>query len=485
MMHPLKKRGPFGMTSANRNKNELVPELRWKDLLSCQWGARGAVFLALIHLSVLWMSCYPQDDLDDKAVHYYCAARLYTDHVHAEAIAKALPAWLSQLDTARQRFRTDNRVSIYANYVIPSSLVRLIAQIDRPSDQSPPRSYTRPLKIAFLLLHVFGLFWIFAVTWRRPFVSVFLFACLTIASFRISLSWITQCPPEDMLFLIYVPRGSAVLLFVGAFAAFQQRKRLIGGISLLLLFGWHFGSSALIVPLAVLSYSLTRAAQLRSRWTRIGIVGVLTLLGGTLTTFVTPSPLLTRLWIPLLVVCLLMLAGRAISHNPFVTAVTLAATYLLLAQTATILLANPRMTGWLCAATGNALAAELPMRLTGSMQVAAIALVLATGVGSLNAVAVRWISVSWQKRVFLVAALVLFIYAVYAHRDKERRLWTARCAFFQVDDAQVVRQQPTSKTLDKLDPRYEASFFASLGDFILCPIDGSQNANQPMQAPAQ
>ena len=46
------------------------------NLLLRRYGPRGFVLLALLHLSVLWVDSYPTGDLDDKAVHYYSAARL-------------------------------------------------------------------------------------------------------------------------------------------------------------------------------------------------------------------------------------------------------------------------------------------------------------------------------------------------------------------------------------------------------------------------
>jgi hypothetical protein len=130
------------------------------------------------------------------------------------AMANAKPTWMSRLNTENKKFRTENRLSSFANYVIPSSLIYLIAQIDRPSNELPPRSFTRPLKIAFLLLHIFGLLWIIAATWRTPTASVFLFVCLTIASFKFSLPWIVGHCPNAIRYLTLFPRGSAVLLLL-------------------------------------------------------------------------------------------------------------------------------------------------------------------------------------------------------------------------------------------------------------------------------
>jgi hypothetical protein len=267
---------------------------------------------------------------------------------------------------------------------------------------------------------------------------------------------------------------------VGAFAAFHQKRWIMAGISLLLMIGWHFGSSVLVAVLAIFSFCLTYVSQLHSKRLRLSVAGILFLLGAILTALTENHHLLPRVWIPLLVACILMLAGRKATCNPSFTATELAATYLFLAQTITLLFANPGVLHWLETTTGNRLVGELPTRLIGGMQVASVALLLAISLEVLKVSTSFWISISGGKKAFLTAALGLSMYAMYAHRDFERKLWTGQCAFFKVEDAHVTRQQSSPETLKTLDPRShkETEFFASLGDFLLCPI-----VSEPPESP--
>ena len=151
------------------------------------WALRGVACLFMVYLASLWIGVYPGGDLDDKAVHYYSAARLFASADHVESLAVARSAWLDALPSREAKFRTDNRLSSYRNYLLPSSLLRVVAEMDRPSRNEPPESFSRPLKAAFLFLYLAGLGCIVGVTWRRPALMVLLLASLTLAGFRPAL----------------------------------------------------------------------------------------------------------------------------------------------------------------------------------------------------------------------------------------------------------------------------------------------------------
>lgn len=437
-----------------------------------KWAARGIALLMIVYLSAIWVAGYDREELDDKAVHYYSAARLYSDRAHAQAIAAARPGWLGRLE-GRDKYILANRLSCFANYTIPSSLSRLIMQIEAPTEGLPPCSYTRPVKIAFFLLYLFGLAWIAAICWPGPLMSVFLFTCLVAASFtKLPLAWITPIPPSDMVYFHFVPRGSAILLLAGAFAAFQKRRLLPAGISCLLIFGWHFGFALAVVPLALLAFGLTAAAQIWPMRARIIIAAALLLAGGLVTAAATGPLLILRLWIPLSIICLLIIAGGALLQNSWLNAALLAGAYLFFAQTAIIIFADPRVLGWSLAVTGNLIVAEYSFRLLGSTHVAATALLAAAGVGIL-AIAFRRMSKLRQEGALLSAAFVLLAFAACANLGMIKMAADGRCAFFWPEDAFVRRLQLGPGDLCKLDPANHASFYASLGDFLLRPVGGA------------
>ena len=436
-----------------------------------KWAARGIVLLMIAYLSIIWIACYDRGELDDKAVYYYSAARLYSDRAHAQAIAAARPGWLGRLE-GRDKYILANRLSCFANYTIPSSLSRFIMQIEAPAEGSPPCSYTRPVKIAFFLLYLFGLAWIAAICWPGPLMSVFLFTCLVAASFtRLPLAWITPIPPSDMVYFHFVPRGSAILLLAGAFAAFQKRRLLPAGISCLLIFGWHFGFALAVVPLALLAFGLAAAARIWPMRARVILAGALILAGGLVSAAGAGPLLLARLWIPLSIICLLITSRGAPLRKPWLDAALLAGAYLFFAQTAIIIFADPRVLGWSLAVTGNLIVAEYSFRLLGSTHVAATVLLAAAGVGILAA-AFRRLSELRQKGVFLSAALVLLAFAAYINLGMVKMVADGRCAFFWPEDAFLRRQQLGPGDLCKLDPANHASFYASLGDFLLRPVGG-------------
>jgi len=433
-----------------------------------KWAGRGITLAMIVHLCFVWIASYDRGHLDDKAVHYYSAARLYADRAHAQAIANAYSEWISRLSLSR--FYFDNRISSSANYVIPSSLLRLILQIKLFLSGSPPASFSGAVKYAFLLLYIFGLAWIAGITWRDPFMSVFLFSCLIVASFSgTPLSWITPDPGHDLAYFHYVPRGSAILLLLGVFAALQQKRMGMAGLSCLLLFGWHFGLAAVAVALVFIVLGLFAAAQLPAARLRMILSGMLFLSGVFVAFAAARLPPAIYLWIPLIIVCVLMAAGRAFLQNPWLAAVFLASAYLFLAQTAAVLLGYFSVGGWVSSMAGNEHIREFSFRLRGSMQVAAAVLLLAAVAGALS-MALRRLSSLWRERAFLAAALALLIFAVYAQRDNEWMVLDGRSAFFWQEDVLVNRRELAPRDLHKLDPQDQAAFFASLGDFLLRPL---------------
>ena len=270
-----------------------------------------------------------------------------------------------------------------------------------------------------------------------------------------------------MLYLVYVPRGSAILLLVSVFAAYQQRRYVLAAITCVLLVGWHAGLAAIVVPMALLSIGLTRAVEICSGWTRRILVGLLFLSGSGAMAATGSVCLLARLWIPLLLFGLILITGKAPSQSPWLCAVSLTSTYLLVSQTLIMLLANHRVLAWFGTATGNMLVAELPLRLSGSRQIASIALLLALALGFVNVMHSFWLRGA-PKGAALMAATFLFLVAVLnVQRGAVARVVCGRSPFFQTEH--VVRRPVTAEVLEALDPGDESVFFASLGDFILYP----------------
>ena len=436
---------------------------------SRRWTSRGIVLAASVFLSVLWIASYPEVDLDDKAVHYYSAARLYADHAHVEAVESARTAWRSRLHGSSRPTsgRIDNRLSSYANYLIPSTLVRLVAGIDRSSPGSPPRSFTRPVKLAFLIAFVLGLSWIVGVTWRSPLTAVLVLAGLLLAEFLASPAWLAQRSRYNMRSLVYVPRGSAVVLLAGTFAAFHGRRWWAVVVGLVLVFLWHLGFAAVMVPVALVAFGLGCAARVRSWRARLVLVGLLLVFGGITSLGAASVRHLMRLWVPLLFFCGLSIASRP-PRSPAATGAALAAVFLFLTQSLIVALGHPGVVDWFAERTGSALVGELPMRLSGARHLAAFVLLLTVGVGIADVIARdRGISPAWCRRVMPAAAAVLLVVLFCLRIDEVRDVASGRCPFFVSEDAQVPRVTLAPENLHTLDPTDEASFFASLGDFLL------------------
>ena len=78
----------------------------------------------------------------------------------------------------------------------------------------------------------------------------------------------------------------------------------------------------------------------------------------------------------------------------------------------------------------------------------------------------------WRQRALLATAVVLLAFAWRESSGVVGQIVYGKCAIFEnIDFGAVVRSRPTLETLGRLNPVDQTSFFASLGDFLMCPIE--------------
>jgi len=431
------------------------------------WVVRILSLFAAGLLAVLWIVCYPACDVDDKAVHYYSAARLFAGSGPARAVDAALPEWLCRVGTnEHSRFRLQNRIVSFRNYLVPSALLRLAAGLDRAAPGEPPRSFTRPLRAAFFLAHAAALCWILAVSWRSPALLFLVLTALVIAAHPGVPAWLAAAPRKDMGFLIYVPRGSAILVLLGALAALQQSRWWLALAGVLLVFGWHGGFACVGVPLAGCAAGIAVACRAGFPRVRYALAGTLVLLAVAASFAAQGWMARCQIWCPLVIAGgWLLRGGRA--ANPCRDAAVWAAGFLGMTGLLRVLLDQRGVLPGVIHLLDNELAGEIPLRVGGLAQVAA-AILLA----SLAGVAVSGLAKGRPGRAWIAALLPLVMVgfmAVCAYHFSHGIRAAARRdnVFFRGGDDKVIRLVVTESALADLDPGRPPSFFASLGDFLL------------------
>ena len=105
---------------------------------------------AALQILALWLAAYRTGNLDDKAVHYYSAARLAASPDRVRAIEAAIPDWLNKLPPNRH-FRLTNRLHSAANYLVPSLLLRGLCAA------GPPDSFSVAVKAALAMAFALAL----------------------------------------------------------------------------------------------------------------------------------------------------------------------------------------------------------------------------------------------------------------------------------------------------------------------------------------
>jgi hypothetical protein len=414
-------------------------------------------------LLIFWMAAGTGGSPDDKAVRYYSATRLYADKASIQAVRLAKPSWLGRL-VPEQRSRLHTRLDSFANSAIPDSILRLVcvARLGKAT----PASLGIPVRITDLILFLFALGWLIAVTHRHPADVILLIACLLLAA--AGLVPHALAPPSDplMSFLNHAPRGSALLLIMAAFACFARGRGLLAGISLLLAAGWHAGLAAILVPCALLSFGLTMCDRAGSRYIQV-MLAVLVVLGGLYLRRIIPAPLSQPLiWIPAGFIVLFLLAGQNISHPALLASASLGA-FLFLTLAFNASLSYPPFLDWLINVTGNNRIGELPVRLTAARHLAAIALPLAALFGLLDRFLPELLPERERHRALLILATLGLAFACVAGRHQWPHAHRNVAAFFHTEEAAMARTTPSTRQLAALDPRQEAAFFTALGDYLL------------------
>ena len=417
---------------------------------------------AALQLLALWLAAYRPGNLDDKAVHYYSAARLAASPDRVRAVEAAIPAWLNKLPPNRH-FRLTNRLHSAANYLVPGLLLRGLCA------SGPPDSFSVAVKAALALAFALALLALVALTARHPPDLAFALACALAAG--LGFSWSTLAPPAaaGMGPLTSVPRGSALLLLPAAWSALARRRWIAAGIALLLIAGWHAGLAALALPIMLLAFGLTAGAATAPLLLRLFAALLPALLAHLLTrAFPEPAPA-TALWIPIGVFGVILMAGPMLRRNPGLDAAAALGLFLFLLLAADRLATHPPLIDGLARITGNALVRELPARLSGVRHLTALALPLALLAGLLEAALPDRFLDTLKRRAGPPLALIGLVAVLAAGGDAWPRAGRNLALIFHAEEGRTPRPQITAAQLPHLDPRQEARFFLTLGDFLMAP----------------
>lgn len=423
----------------------------------------GLIAAAACQLLILWFAQYSPHDLEDKAVHYYSAARLFADDGKIKALDAAEPVWMKKIPVQHVE-QLKSHLHTYATSPFGYLLIRGFCALS-PGD-SPPAAYTFPVKLAFFLLFLLALGWLIAVTYHHDFDAVLVMACLLMAALNLCVATIAPVSDPSFDFLSYVPHGSATLLILAAFACFSRGNGILAAISLLLAACWHTGFAAAVVPCTALAFGLTLCDRAGSHYVRI-MTAILMALGGVLLNrFMPGAGIHYEIWIPLFFIVLFLLIGPMTLHPAWRATASLAA-FLFLTLALNELIGHASFRNWLIRITGNSLVAELPVRLTAIRHLASLALPIVVIIGLLN----RILPFSFRdrpRRIALLGVTTLGLIVAYG-AGMTRWPQAARhiALFIHAEDEDPNRPSRTEHALSGLDPRRESEFFVALGDFLL------------------
>ena len=431
------------------------------------------ILLASALLCGLWIARYRDGNYDDKAVHYYSACRLFAGSEKAQMLENARSSWLAILPIEKQ-FRTDNRLSAFKTYLLPSSIMRILCENYRSSSLVAPSSFSLPFRDAMFFVHILAIGLMLVPAFRSPLAGSVLMVCFTVASFdRFNPMILAPVADYGYHYLSYAPRCSAIFLLAGAFLAFVWRQWITAGVMLVLIFLWHLGSGAIWCPLTLVSWGLSILGTCRYRKGRIAVIGSFLLLSILFSSFVAlrEQP---RLWLPFVLFSIGIIMIQRLPQS-LVRALTATACYLFLTQLVIILFDIPAVVEWLTSIRGNPLVITIPDRLSGTRHIASVSLFVLTIAGAGFLVLEKYKLSDYRTSILVGTLLVVFFTAVWIHRHNLSSALTGNGPFFDENDSHIERILVSSDTLDKLDPENEETFFASLGDFLIIYKNETQN----------
>lgn len=418
---------------------------------------------AACQLLILWFAQYSPHDLDDKAIHYYSAARLFADEGKIKALDAAEPTWLNTIPV-RHVEQLKHHLHTYATSPFGYLLIRGFCAL-APGD-GPPVAYTFPVKLSFLLLFLLALGWLIGVTYQHDLDAVLVMACLLMAALNLCVSMIAPVSDSSVDFLSYVPQGSATLLILAAFACFSRGNGILAAISLLLAACWHTGFAAAVVPCTALAFGLTLIDRAGSAYVRSMAAILMVLCGVLLNRFMPGTDMHYALWIPLFFTVLVLLIGPMTLHPAWRATASLAA-FLFLTLALDELIGVASFRNWLMRITGSSLVSELPVRLTAIRHLASLALPIVIIIGLLNRILPSSFS-DRPRRIALLGVTTLGLIVAYgAGMPKWPQAARHLALFIHAEDEYPNRPSLSEDALSRLDPRREREFFVALGDFLL------------------
>ncbi len=424
------------------------------------------LLLAAVQILVLWLSSYSEGNLDDKAVHYYSAARLFAQADKTAPLDGIEHLWLNKLPADRQ-FRTRNRLHSFAVYPVYGGILRAVCAA-WPGDQ-PPHSFSIPVKLSFLILFLLALGWLLAITAAHPVDGILAASCLLLGGLGLSVPFFAPAAGHGMAFLAYAPRGPAILLILAAFACFARDRNWLAGASLLLAFAWHAGFAAVAVPCTLGAFAITLCD--RANNTRIRIIGAILTAGLALVlTRLGSGPFLPyTVWLPAGLVILFLLAGPKVVLAPLWRATASLAAFLFLTETVTLALGYTPCLEGLVRITGNPLVAEIPARLTGIRHLAGLALTLTVTLGLINMALPNRMEFNRKRLILLAGATCGLCIGIVWGMSQWPTAGRKAAIFLHSEEGLAARKIPSAGALETLDPRQETAFFAALGDYLLAP----------------
>ena len=196
-----------------------------------------------------------------------------------------------------------------------------------------------------------------------------------------------------------------------------------------------------------------------------------------------------RLWFPL-VIFGFFAAGRIPQPSPpLFRALLVTAGYLYLSQLLTVAFSLHGVKDFLLQVE-NSLVVEVPDRLEGIRHVMAVALLALLVIYIVNAAAERRIALCLRMAALLAAEMLLLLFSAHAYRDEIRALASGNLPFFTESDDHIDRIPLALLSYETRGPNPEATFFASLGDFLICgtntahpaPPSHDQESSWPQKA---
>lgn len=403
---------------------------------------------------VIYLTAYDPGDCDDKAVHYYSAAYFSAPQERKNLVASL---YKNQSQEADGNFpeRTVFRLESAYYYPLADILINAFS-IDNAH-------FADAVKYGLLAVTIVAIAAVVAISSKTPlgFWQSVLVINL-IAFYSIKLHFIVEQVPRNMHpFITYVPRGAAALMIIPAILTFAARKPALFILSLATIFLFHVGSAMLIIPIvlvsAVIFLIFERLKLTKSRYFYLlfptGIIGGVD-------TFVSTVAIGFGIW--------LVDTFKASKSLEFYKKAFYFGSLTLFVSTFTSAVASqPRVTGFITAATGSATFSEIPQRLTGVQYSILVLLVVLFARLMIDYLQIDYFKS--KKRIKIkVSVVVISVLIILSLNHLSEYLWVVkRVSGFFLPSCTAAQSLSLPRDMNKLKLLDEPSFFVTLGNYLL------------------